>query len=241
MLVKSRTLVLSRLRHNDTSDIACLYTEAKGSVSFVVRKSKTRSVGDMSILFQPLNLLEIEWDYKENQSLAVVRHVHCCYPYSRLPYDPVKAAMASFLSEFLYYALRKEQANEGLYEYLASSLQWLDMAERGFSNFHLALQVRLTMFLGIMPNISDYMSGAVFDMQDASYAMQVPAHGYYLKGREAAFVRLLVRMDFNNMRFFCFSTPQRSRLLDLINAYYRLHVPYFPVLKSIEVLREVFS
>lgn len=241
MLVKSRALVLSRLKHNDTSDIACLFTKAEGAVSFVVRIPKNRRHGNKRILFQPLNLLEIEWDYKENQSLSLIRNARCYYPYNSLPYEPVKVAMVSFLSEFLYYALRDEHTGDGLFDYLASSLQWLDMADKGISNFHIALQVHVSRFLGIVPNISEYSPAAVFDIQNACYVRTVPSHGNWLRGEEASFVKELIRMDFGNMHLFRFSTAQRSRLLDLLNTYYRLHVPFFPVLKSIEILREVFS
>jgi DNA repair protein RecO (recombination protein O) len=153
MLIRSRALVLSRLKYNDTSDIACLFTEALGAVSFVVRISKKRRAGDKSILFQPLNLLEIEWDHQENSSLSHIRDAWCYYPYSDLTSDPVKITIASFLSEFLYYALRDEREDEKLYNYLALSLQWLDAAEHGFSNFHIAFQVQVSRFLGI-PQIS---------------------------------------------------------------------------------------
>ena len=241
MLIRSRALVLSRLKYNDTSDIACLFTEALGAVSFVVRISKKRRAGDKSILFQPLNLLEIEWDHQENSSLSHIRDAWCYYPYSDLTSDPVKITIASFLSEFLYYALRDEREDEKLYNYLALSLQWLDVAEHGFSNFHIAFQVQVSRFLGISPNISEYSPERIYDMQNACYTNTLPVHGYYLQGAEANFVKDLMRMNFYNMHLFHMSIAQRSRLLNLINTHYSLHVPRFPVLKSIEVLREVFS
>ena len=37
------------------------------------------------------------------------------------------------------------------------------------------------------------------------------------------------------------SRLERNRCLDIMNDYYRLHLPDFPVLKSLDVLKELFS
>ena len=42
------------------------------------------------------------------------------------------------------------------------------------------------------------------------------------------------------MRVFRFSGADRSRLLAALNRYYALHLPGFPDLKSLDVLREMF-
>ena len=34
---------------------------------------------------------------------------------------------------------------------------------------------------------------------------------------------------------------ERTRCLNIMNEYYRLHLPDFPVLKSLEVLKELFD
>lgn len=34
---------------------------------------------------------------------------------------------------------------------------------------------------------------------------------------------------------------ERTRCLTIMNEYYRLHLPDFPVLKSLEVLKELFD
>lgn len=37
------------------------------------------------------------------------------------------------------------------------------------------------------------------------------------------------------------SRQERNRCLVIMNDYYRLHLPDFPVLKSLDVLKELFS
>ena len=47
-------------------------------------------------------------------------------------------------------------------------------------------------------------------------------------------------MRYENMRLFRFSGQERNRILGAINDFYRLHVPGFPELKSLSVLRDLF-
>jgi DNA repair protein RecO (recombination protein O) len=43
------------------------------------------------------------------------------------------------------------------------------------------------------------------------------------------------------MRFFAMNRLERGRYLEVLDEYYRLHVPEFPELKSLDVLKEVFA
>ena len=48
-------------------------------------------------------------------------------------------------------------------------------------------------------------------------------------------------MRYENMRFFRFSGAERTRFLMQLNRFYRLHIPNFPELRSLAVLRDVFG
>ena len=65
--------------------------------------------------------------------------------------------------------------------------------------------------------------------------------GSFLKPDEAGRIRLLLRMNYETMHLFGMSRVERNRCLTVINDYYRLHIPDFPVLKSIDVLKELFD
>mgnify|MGYP003591387648 CR=1 FL=1 len=241
MLVKSRALVLHSFKYNDSSFISVLFTEVAGEMSFLIRIPKSRRSSGRSKLFQPLNILDIEWDRRENTSLQHLRHVVCSCPYTSLPYQPFKVSIALFISEFLYYALRGERTGGPLFNYICSSLQWLDLAENSFSNFHLVFLLRLSRFLGFFPNTEDYQEHDFFDLQNSCFTSSPPMHTYYIEPAEAAFIPLLMRMNYETMRLFVFTRSQRNRLLDVLNEYFRLHIPNFPKLKSLEVLRLLFD
>ena len=52
---------------------------------------------------------------------------------------------------------------------------------------------------------------------------------------------LLMRMNYETMHLFTMSRLERNRCLVIMNDYYRLHLPDFPVLKSLDVLKELCS
>ena len=48
-------------------------------------------------------------------------------------------------------------------------------------------------------------------------------------------------MKYETMHLFAMNRDERNRCLDIICRYYRLHLPDFPELKSINVLKELFT
>ncbi|MDE6633746.1 MAG: DNA repair protein RecO C-terminal domain-containing protein, partial [Bacteroidaceae bacterium] len=188
---------------------------------FMVRVPRSRRSVMQNVLLSPLSLLEIDFDYEENRRMQRLVDVRVSEPYQSLPYNPMKQTIALFLSEFLYYGLREEQVNPELFAYLEHSLLWLDNRTKDYANFPVTFLIRLSRFLGIWP-----------DMEEAQAA---------LRGDEVPLVPLLLRMDFATMHLFRFSREQRARVMQVINDYYRLHVPHFPELRSMAILREVLS
>lgn len=242
MLQKTECIVLHTVRYKDTALMATVYSEASGRASLVVPVSRGRRSAVRSVLFQPPSLVELEADVRPNQSVGRVKEARTAHPYASLPYDPRKAAIVLFLSEFLYRALREETENRPLFAYLRSSLLWLDECRTGFANFHLVFLMRLSRFLGLYPNLEGYAEGDWFDLRAACFTSRRPAaHNDCLAPAEAARMACLMRMDYATMHLFRLSRDERARCLDVILAYYRLHLPDFPELRSVEVLRELFD
>ena len=242
MLQKMVGVVLHTLKYNDTSSIVDIYTREIGRASFLVKLKRSKKSGVSSLLFQPLALVEFEAELRATKNLHPIKEAKSWFPFRSLPYQPFKSAIAMFLAEFLYRALKEQESDEALFAYLHHSIRWLDGCEnKSFSNFHLVFLMRLSRFLGLYPNVEDYQDNAYFDMVNACFTMHVPENGFYLQPAEAATIVNLLRMNYETMHLFAMNRVQRNRCLTLINDYYRLHLPDFPVLKSIDVLKELFS
>ncbi|MBQ8047383.1 MAG: DNA repair protein RecO C-terminal domain-containing protein [Prevotella sp.] len=240
MFVKSRAVVLNALKYGDNQLIVDMLTEQTGRLSFLLNMPKTARGKLKRQLFQPLTLLMIEFDHRQQARLQRLRDVRLEMPYVSVPFDAGKLSLALFLSEFLTYATRGEQRNEALFGYVSSSLQWLDATSRPAANFHLVFLMRLSQFIGFYPNLEGYREGSFFDLRSAEFSSSQPLHSDFVEPGEAAYIERLMRMHYETMHLFLFTRAQRNRILDHLIAYYRLHVPSFPELRSLPVVQELF-
>ena len=241
MLAKTQAIVLHSLKYGETRLIVDMFTRSSGRQSFIVSIPKTSKGKVKKQFFQPLTLLEIETDIRPKLQLQKLCDVRLMTPFTSIHFDPDKLSIALFVSEFLYYALRSEQRNELLYDYLENSIVWFDGQHERFANFHLVFLMRLTRFLGFYPNLDDYESGDYFDLRESVFIKNPPVHRDFLQPDEAQKVQLMMRMDFSTMHLFRMSHEERNRLLEVSLKYYRLHLPEFPEMKSIEVLQALYQ
>jgi len=241
MLVKTEAIVLHAFKFGESRMIVELFTRQAGRLSFAVPIPKTPKGRLKKQYFQPMNLLEVECDIRQRVQLQKLKDARLLSAYASIPFSPEKLALSLFIAEFLYHALRSEQQNEPLFAYLCDSMQWLDVAESGYANFHLTFLMRMSRFLGFYPNLDDYVDGCVFDLRAASFSLQVPTHRDFLQPDDARRIHTLMRMDFPTMHLYRLSHADRNRIVDVLLRYYRLHIPQFPELKSLSVLQELWS
>ncbi len=242
MLKKTTGIVLHTLKYKDTSLIVDIYTEVAGRASFMVPVTRSRKSAVKSVLFQPLALVELEADFRPNTSIYRVKEAKSFYPFASLPYDPYKSSIALFLAEFLYRAVREEAENRPLFAYLRHSIIWLDACRTNVANFHLVFLMRLSRFLGLYPNLENYHAGDYFDLLNACFTPLRPlSHPHYIAPEESGRLLTLMRMNYDTMHLFAMNRTERMRCLTLMNEYYRLHLPDFPELKSLEVLQQLFD
>ena len=121
------------------------------------------------------------------------------------------------------------------------AVRHLETADAGIANFHLTFLFRLAVYLGIRPNRETYVEGRYFDLLEGIFTEEVPLHGRYLNADDSRVMARLTKMTFANMSLFAFSHTERSAILGHVLDFYRLHLPGFPELKSLEVLRALFE
>ena len=241
MLTKTTAIVLHNIKYGDSKMIVDMFTRAHGRMSFVVTVPKSARSKIRKQFFQPLSMLSLEYDYRPKEQLQKIKEATILHPYSSLPFDMDKLTVGMFISEFLYHSLYGEQSNEQMFDYISDSLQWFDSSPSPAANFHLVFMMRLSRFLGFYPNLDDYVPGCVFDLRNGCFSSLSPLHSDYLSSAEASLMSLMMRMNYPSMHLFKFTRAQRNRLLDVIVQYYRLHIPGFPDMKSLEVLRNLYD
>ena len=241
MLVKTEAIVLHSLKYGETRLIVDLFTKEVGRLSCIIPLPKTPKSRLKKQYFQPMTLLEVEVDLRQRLQLQKLKDARLLSAYASIPFSPEKLALSLFIAEFLYHALRSEQHNDPLFAYLVDAMQWLDIADKGYANFHLTYLMRMSRFLGFYPNLDDYVDGCVFDLRTATFSLQVPTHRDFLDSHDSQLIHTLMRMDFPTMHLFQLSHHDRNRITEVLLHYYRLHIPQFPELKSLGVLQELWA
>lgn len=241
MITKTRGIVLRSVRFGESSLIVDVLTKSSGRVSFMVHIPKTSKGKIKKQYFQPMTLLDFEYDFRQRTNLQRIKDVRVSLPYSSIPIDPAKSCISLFLSEFIYYATRNEQENPTLFTYISTSLEWLDNAYEDFANFHLVFMMRLGKFLGFHPFLEDFTPGCFFDLRNGCFTLSMPLHADFLNAADAGHLYNLMRMNFDTMKLFKLSHDDRNRITEIVLRYYKLHLPNMPELQSFDILREVFA
>ncbi|MGI5841668.1 MAG: DNA repair protein RecO [Patescibacteria group bacterium] len=239
MLHKTEGIVLGTLPYNDIYSIAKVYTRDFGKVSYLLPRSHGKKAKIKASLFFPLSVLNMEVEHMPLRDLQRLKEADRLFPLQDLCTHISKVSLAFFLSEFLMRVLHESENNELTYCFVKNSIETLEVAEKGLANFHLAFLFGLTRFMGIYPNVEWMGEHHFFDLMQGEFVEHMPIHSHYLTRRESDYLVLLRRMNYSNMHLFRLSRNDRNRILDHLLDYYRLHIYDFPVLKSVEILREL--
>ena len=241
MVVKTQGIVLRTIKYGDHGLIVDMLTAQGDRRSFVTRVAATRNARMRQLLFQPLSILELDYDDRARNGLCRILTAARAVAFSSIPVDASKTAIALFLAEFLYYATRDEQGSVPLFLYIEQSLRWLDATAGPCPNFHLVLMMRLTRFIGFFPNTDDEREGRYFDLLNGCFCEGMPMHAEVLAPDEASKIKTLMRLQYETMHLYKMTRAERARCVEVILKYYRLHVPGFPELKSLDVLQSTFA
>lgn len=229
---KTEAIVIYSFPFKDKKFMVEMFSREHGRQSFVHNRR-----------LQPLSIVNIVVSPRKGGGRGKglsLQSVDIALAFKTLNYDAYKLSISFFVAEFLRYATRNEPRNTELYDYVRQSLEWLDLVEESFANYHLVLMMRVSQFLGFAPDVAGYREGMLFDMREAQFVGQTPAHTDYLKAGESRKIVTLLRMNFPTMHLFRLTKEQRNEIVGHIIHYYRLHVPNYPEMKSLDILRELF-
>lgn len=243
-MTKTSAIVLRSLKYGDKRVIVDMFTRQHGRLSYIVPLPTSARSKIKKQYFQPLTLLNIEGKLRPQSQLQHLDDASLLVPLPSLLTVPTKLALGLFVAEFLCHALRDEQQNEPLFDYIQGSIEWLDAASQSYANFHLVFLMRLSRFLGFYPNLSHFSpltSQFYFDLRNATFCTEPPLHRDFLMPEEASRIKILMRMDFYTMHLYRLSRAERNRILEILLLYYRLHLPAIPELRSLSVLHELFN
>ena len=240
MYEKLKGIVLNTIRYSDKHNIVHIYTDGRGLMSFAVPLGKTQAARMRNAMLMPLSLIDLEASVRSGRDLSMLREVRRNYPLATLYSNPVKNAIALFISELLTHVIQEPEGNVYLFSYIEQSVKLLEELPGQIANFHICFLYHLGAHLGIQPNVESYRKGYWFDMTDGVFVPTAVRGHALLQPQEAQVIHLLSRMTFGNMGVFRFNREERNRMLDVIIGYYRLHNAAIGTLRSPDILKQLF-
>lgn len=238
MIETTKAIVLSTIKYGDTSLIATCYTKKSGLKSYILRgilKSKKSKI--KSAYFQPLMQLNITANHNNKRALNTIREIEVVHFYDTIYTHIKKQTIALFLAEILYYAIKEEEQNETLYQYLETAFLWLDTHDNS-TNFHLLFLLNLTKFLGFYPK-TNAVENIYFDLAEGKFTNQTAFQA--ISGKDLDQFKKLLGINFDALDKVDFSAANRQTVLAILIQYFELHLSGFKKPKSIQVLKSVFS
>lgn len=238
MVASNKVIVLSKIRYKDNDLIVKCYSQERGIISYLVRNA-FRSKNNRTIAYyQPLSQLLLEERYKQNQSLHFIKEVKPYFLYKTVHTNILKSSIALFLAEILGSVLKEEEENLMLFNYIETSFQLLDI-ESNFSNFHLLFLLKLTKYLGFYPEESK-QEGTIFNLQLGAFNSKTLDINSISESNNQVLKRLL-GMNFDGLPSLQLNANQRRDFLNMLLAYFELHLGYFKKPNSLDVFNQVFN
>jgi DNA repair protein RecO (recombination protein O) len=154
--------------------------------------------------------------------------------------DIRKGAMVLFLSDVLRHSIRENAPNKELFDFIEFNLQYLDLADKGFSNVSLYFLIHLTTHLGFFPVNQWTEKNNSFHLKEGYFEPFSELSEYQLEAEPSKLLDQLMNIPIQNLGQISLSRAQRRYLLDKMIWYYRYHLDFFPELKSLPVLKEIF-
>jgi DNA repair protein RecO (recombination protein O) len=233
MLIKTRAIVLHYVKYGESSLIVTLYTERHGRMTCMVSGIRSKKPHLSLTFFQPLTLLETEIYYKSNREVHRLKELSCPFHYTSIPFSITKSTISLFLGEILWLTLREEEANEGLFNFLFHAFQLLDSKDEGVANFHLLFLIHYSRYLGIFP--------AGLESTTDNYGFTNQKRFRNLPGETGRIFMEMLKTSLSQAENISLSKASRIILLDALVKYYEEHLDGMGKIKSVAVLKEIFS
>ena len=241
MLEKTKGIVLHQIKYTDSGIIVQMYTQKFGRQSFLIKGMRNRKTGKHNILFQQMFILDIELYYKPTRDMQSLKEFSVSFTPYNIYNNIKKSSVAIFLGEVLTSVLKEESPHEELFEFIKESIMYFDMSNEGYANFHIAFLAGLSSFLGFEPGPRLDREDAFFDMTNGVFVSLPPVHGNYANEEITNILADFFVASYDTISNIALTGKMRNDVLEALVKFYSLHLPGLKKIKSLEVLKEVFS
>lgn len=241
MIEKTRGIVLHQIKYSDSGIIAQTYTRKFGRQSFLIKGMRNRKAGKHNILFHPLFVLDLELYYKATREVQLLKEFTVSFAPHDIYSNIRKSAVAIFIGEVLTSVLREESPHAELFDFIEESIKYFENNKENYANFHIAFLAGLSSFLGFEPAHRGDSRDAFFDMINGCFVAMPPVHGNYATEEVTNVLAEFFKASYFSVSTFPLTGKIRNDVLDTLVRYYSIHLPGLKKIRSLDVLKEVFS
>ncbi len=236
-------IALRTVRHSDSTSILTAWSAEAGRIAILMGTGASAAARQRRAATMPLSLFTGTVRRQQTMSDMPVR-MRDIAPTGRqmiaVATNPVKAAVAMFLAEVLYIALREAGPDKALWHLFERALPVLEGGNATVTaNFHLWFLYNVAVTMGVGPDLSEWRRGRIFDLRSAVFRDSAPGHSHYVEAAEARMVYILGRISASNLGRMRLNRQQRNHILDVILEYYSEHIASMDSLHSLDVIRSM--
>lgn len=214
MISSARLLILQTTKVGDRSLVLHTLSSSWGRRSFIV------SAGKGMAMYLPLNILDAEVIQNEKSDLWRLRGISAVNPLNGIRSSAGKNSITLFMSEVLYRIVRDGAFEEGLFDWCERSVLTLDALESDWANFHIRWLLELCGALGFCPSSEDLAP---------------------FSGRFHSKIQTLLGLSFGEFMLEPMNGEERNAIAQILLDYIGFHSDCKVEIRSLKVLRELFS
>ncbi len=242
MLVKTKSIVLSKRKYSDNSLIVKVFTRHCGVVSFIVKNAFSKNSRFSQAHFAPLNLLELTFHHKNNSSLQYIKDLSFYRHYENIPFDLAKNTILLFYNELLYRLLFDYGADERLYDFLENKLIELDLCDKLRSDTHIVFMAALSRELGFLPDNNYIEQTPYFSVEEGCFTSYPHSNDEGLDLEASRYLSAILSSVSETGTEQQIELPQktiRNKVLDILVIYFGRHNEQLCDLHSVEIFRKL--
>ena len=236
MRISDKAIVLQSIRHGDKKVILKIFTANHGLLTVITSTGKTATSKVKTGTIQLLNILEVELILKQNKEIHQLTEASCYYAHTGISGSFSKLSIAQFLNEILLKSLKEQSSNQHLFDFIETCFTFLSDSEENYINLHLYFLLELSRYLGFGPQNNHNKADSFFDIREGRFSNNELPFPLGLSDSDSELFSGFLKQDILKTEY---SGAQRQNLIEILLAYYRLHIPGFNEVKSLEVLREI--
>ncbi len=234
----AKAIVLKIIPYSDNQKIIRAYTKEMGYLSLISPAYITRK---KNCSVNPMQAVEIEFSYNEKNNLHKLHTVTPLTHLSNIYFDIYKMNIVMLWSEILNLVLKHDEKNEQLFDFIVQSVEYLNATQHDIANFNLFFLYRLPAMIGFGIDTAHYSTGDIFNIKDGIFCLPDAKILHASGPNTAKIIHQLTNCRLEEIKDIPLDRQSRNILLDIILLFFGIHLNIDFNIKSIEVIREVFS